>query len=138
MKSKLCLLYSLQFYSSMFNFLVRSNYQERILEKYCATTVIFRFHRLKQPSDFYGIKALLYCLLLQHQWGKVSKTAGEQMKDFFLCDINLQDTGSFRITSSDTVFSNSLFPLCLPRLLRCQAMFFFFFCQNEGVEACLW
>lgn len=83
MKSKVCLLCSLQFRSSIFNFLVRSNYQERILEEYCETTVIFRFHRVEQPSALYGIKALLCCLLLQHQWGKVSKTVGEQMKDFF-------------------------------------------------------
>lgn len=33
MKSKLCLLCSLQFYSSVFNFLIRSNCEERILKK---------------------------------------------------------------------------------------------------------
>lgn len=124
MKSKVCLLCSLQFHSSMFNFLVRSNYQERILEEYCATTVIFRFHRVEQPSDLYGIKALLCCLLLQHQWGKVSKTVGEQMKDFFLCDINLQDTVSFRIISGSIAFFDYFFSLCLLQLLHCWDMSF--------------
>lgn len=125
MKSKLCVLCSLQFHSSLFNFLVKAITSRGSLKKYCATTVIFRFHRVQQPNNLYGIKALLYCLLLQHQWGKVSKTVGDQMKDFFFCDINLQDTGSFKITSGDIAFFICFFPLRLLRLLHCWAMSFF-------------
>lgn len=47
------------------------------------------------------------------------------MKDFFFCDINLQDTGSFKITSGDIAFFICFFPLRLLRLLHCWAMSFF-------------
>lgn len=76
-------------------------------------------------ANLYGIKALLYCLLLYPQQGEVSITVGDQMKDFFFfCDINLQDTGSFEITSGSIDSFICFFHLSLLWLLHCWAMSF--------------
>lgn len=129
------LLSSFQFHSSIFNFLVRSNYQERTLEKYCATTVIFRFHSLATKQFAWNESTFIFPLATPPV-GKGQQNSGRPNDFSFLVWHQLARHWEFQNCkwwySFIQLFLSSASYGCF--IVR-QCLFFH---QNEGVKAYLW
>lgn len=83
MKSKLCLMCSLQFHSSVFNFLVRSNCEERTLEKMC-NYCDFQISESLAVKQFVWNKSISILPPATEPVGKGQQNSGRPNEEFFL------------------------------------------------------